>query len=180
MARLIHLNGPPGIGKSTLAALYADDYPGTLNLDVDVLHRLIGGWRDPNNRTWDLAWPLVHSLASTHLRAGHDVVLPQYHARLDEITTLETLAHHHGASFQEVVLLDSRDSATARFDHRAQTTDDPWIQHHQRFVTRDDLVRMYDALVNLVPQLPDAQVVSSTPDAIHETYDLLSKTLGQP
>jgi MoxR-like ATPase len=35
-ARLVHLNGPPGIGKSTLAAVYADRHPGTLNLDVDV------------------------------------------------------------------------------------------------------------------------------------------------
>jgi hypothetical protein len=42
VARLVHLNGPPGIGKSTPSALYADRNPGTLNLDVDFLHRLVG------------------------------------------------------------------------------------------------------------------------------------------
>ncbi|HEY3954535.1 MAG TPA: hypothetical protein VGM53_14255, partial [Streptosporangiaceae bacterium] len=39
MARLIHLNGPSRVGKSTLAHRYADNHPGTLCLDVDVLNR---------------------------------------------------------------------------------------------------------------------------------------------
>ncbi|MBA8793744.1 adenylate kinase family enzyme [Friedmanniella endophytica] len=46
MPRLIHLNGPPGIGKSTLAALGVERHPGTLDLDADQLHPLIGGWLD--------------------------------------------------------------------------------------------------------------------------------------
>lgn len=46
MPRLIHLNGPPGIGKSTLAQLYVDDHPGVLNLDIDRVRGMIGGWQD--------------------------------------------------------------------------------------------------------------------------------------
>lgn len=46
MPRVIHLNGPPGIGKSTIAQLYVDEHPGTLNLDIDRVQCLIGGWRD--------------------------------------------------------------------------------------------------------------------------------------
>lgn len=45
--RLIHVNGPPGIGKSTPADLYVKRHPGALNLDVDRLHELVGGWQDP-------------------------------------------------------------------------------------------------------------------------------------
>lgn len=43
VSRLIHLNGPPGIGKSTLARRYVDAHPGVLNCDIDVLRTLIGG-----------------------------------------------------------------------------------------------------------------------------------------
>jgi AAA domain len=78
MPRLIHLNGPPGIGKSTLSALYADRHPGTLNLDVDTLHHLIGGWQDEQTDTWPAVWSLVRTMAATHLGGGRDVVLPQY------------------------------------------------------------------------------------------------------
>ncbi|MGI8702372.1 MAG: hypothetical protein ACR2JU_14445 [Nocardioidaceae bacterium] len=37
MSRLIHLNGPSRVGKSTLARRYVDEHPGTLALDLDVL-----------------------------------------------------------------------------------------------------------------------------------------------
>ncbi|MEV6282893.1 AAA family ATPase [Kribbella sp. NPDC051770] len=171
MPRLIHLNGPPGIGKSTLAALYADRAPGILNLDVDVVHRLVGGWADENNRTWDLVWPVVHAMAATHLGGGHDVVVPQYHARPDEIATLEGLAHRHQASFHEVILLDGREAAAERFARRAGATDDPWIRHHH--LSRARLDALYDDLLRLSEARPDAVVVPSTADAVEATYELL-------
>jgi adenylate kinase family enzyme len=61
--RLIHLNGPPGIGKSTLARLYVGDHPGVLNLDIDLVRTLIGGWQDRFAETgrssgrWRSPWP---------------------------------------------------------------------------------------------------------------------------
>ena len=46
MARLIHLNGPSRVGKSTLAHRYAGNHPGTVCLDVDVLVGQVDGWRE--------------------------------------------------------------------------------------------------------------------------------------
>jgi adenylate kinase family enzyme len=105
---LIHLNGPPGIGKSTLSALYAARHPGTLNLDIDTLHRLVGGWEDPNNHTHEVLRPIALAMASTHLEGARDVILPQYLARIDEIQAFERVAQQHGADFLEVVLLDEK------------------------------------------------------------------------
>ncbi|MDQ3306760.1 MAG: hypothetical protein M3499_00100 [Actinomycetota bacterium] len=42
MSRLTHVNGPPGIGKSTLARRYVNGHPGVLNCDIDVLKTLVG------------------------------------------------------------------------------------------------------------------------------------------
>jgi predicted kinase len=134
MARLVHLNGPPGIGKSTLSALYADRNPGTLNLDVDTLHRLVGGSQDEESDTWPLVWSLIRAMAATHLDGGRDVVLPQYVAKVNEIIGFENLARQHGAGFREVVLLDDREAAIERFNRRAQDSDDPWIRHHHRLI----------------------------------------------
>lgn len=41
MARLVHLKGPPRVGKSTLARRCANEHPGVLALDLDVLADLV-------------------------------------------------------------------------------------------------------------------------------------------
>jgi predicted kinase len=183
VARLVHLNGPPGIGKSTLAALYADRHPGTLNLDVDTLHRLVGGWRDEETDTWPAVWPLVHAMAATHLDGGHDVVLPQYSGDLDQITGFEKLAREHGARMCEVVLLDERDAAIERFGRRARDSDDAWIRHHHRLIEEGGgpavLGTMYDNLLETVRRRPGAVVVPSVAGAVRETYELLADALRE-
>jgi predicted kinase len=184
MARLVHLNGPPGIGKSTLSALLADRNPGTLNLDVDALHRLVGGWRDEQTDTWPLVWSLARAMAATHLGGGYDVVVPQYHGRLEEIGALEDLARTHGADFREIVLLDDQEAAIERFNRRAKDSDDPWIRHHHRLIELGGgdvvLETMYANLIEVVRNRPGTAVVPSTVDAVEQTYQLLVDVLREP
>ena len=145
MSRLLHLNGPPGIGKSTLARRYADDHPGTLVCDVDVLRTLIGGWRDDFARAGSLIRPAALALIEAYLREGHDVVLPQLLVRPAERDRFEAAATRAGAAYVERVLLDTAEATVARFHQRSGA--DPW--HHQvRAIVAeqggDDVLRDYD------------------------------------
>ena len=180
MATLIHLNGPPGIGKSTLAALWAERHPGTLDLDIDQLHPLIGGWRDPARDTHALARPLGKALAAAHLGLGQDVVMPQNITRLSEVEAFEAIAHARGATFREVVLLDDRDAALARFEER--TDDSAWNRHNREVVAAlggaDFLGAMYDRLLEVLAARPGAVVLRSTAGAVEETYAALERALG--
>ncbi|MFI7121323.1 AAA family ATPase [Amycolatopsis sp. NPDC049868] len=107
MARLIHLNGLSRVGKSTLARRYADEHPGTLALDLDVLTGLIGGWRENFFAALEIARGHGRDMAARHLRDGHDVILPQLvtvHDR-DPDPAFEAAARASGATYLEVVLL---------------------------------------------------------------------------
>jgi predicted kinase len=177
---LIHLNGPPGIGKSTLSALYVDRHPGALNLDVDSLHVLVGGWRDPSNQTHQVLRPIALAMAGTHLHGGRDVVLPQYFARLDEIRAFEKVAAGHGADFIEFILLDAKEESIARFDRRQDRTS--WDEHNRRVVSLHGgptmLATMYDQLLEIARLRRSAVIIRSEVGAIEETYALLIKVLS--
>jgi predicted kinase len=176
---LIHLNGPPGIGKSTLSALYAERHPGTLNLDIDSLHPLVGGWQNADIHTHELLRPVALAMASTHLGRGRDVILPQYLARPDEIDAFEKVAHEQGAEFLEVILLCDKAESIARFDHRRD--DSPWGKHNRRLVALQGgsamLASMYDQLLEILQLRPSAAVVHSKPEAVENTYASLSQIL---
>jgi hypothetical protein len=179
VTRLIHLNGPPGIGKSTISALYADRHPGTLNLDIDQLHSLVGGWNDPDNHTHEVLRPVALAMAATHLDGGRDVVLPQYLARLHEITAFSDVATARDAEFFEVILLGNKEESVARFDRHPDRTS--WGEHNRREVARSGgpklLASMYDQLLEVVHLRPGAVIIRSEAEAIEETYALLMEGL---
>ena len=182
--RLIHLNGPPGIGKSVLAQLWAEDHPGALNLDIDRLRALIGGWRERFAETGEIVRPLALGMAGTHLRGGRDVVMPQYLGRLSEIERFEAAAHDAGAAFREIVLMDTKEHALERFGRRGDDGDDEVAWHHyvQELVERGGgqalLARMYDQLTAVLAARPMATVIPSTAGAIPQAYRALTAALS--
>ena len=126
--RLVHLNGPPGVGKSTLARLLGADDPGALVLDADVVVAMIAGWRDDFWATLPAARRLGAAMARDHLAAGHDVLLPQLVTSEEEIAPYLTSVAAAGATYVEVVLLADAATADGRFTGRVSGGVDPVAQ----------------------------------------------------
>lgn len=123
MPRLIHLNGPSRVGKSTLARRYTDEHPGTLALELDVLAGLIGGWRENFSTALGIAREHGRALATRHLREGYDVVLPQLVTSHDRAPGFEEVAREADATYVEVALLVDDDEHLQRL-HAKQPIND--------------------------------------------------------
>jgi len=183
MTRLIHLNGPPGIGKSTLARRYVDEHPGVLDCDIDVLRSLIGGWQQDFGHAGALIRPAALALVEAYLRDGRDVVLPQLLMDPGQVTRFEAAATRAGAAFVERILMDTAAASVERF-HRRGGADpaDPWHAQAREIVAAeggDELLRAYHSgLEHLAVLRPEAVVVTSIEGEIDQTYDSLVASLA--
>lgn len=173
MPALIHLNGPTGVGKSTIAARYAADHPRTLNLDADEIVRLVGGWQDDFFGTVSLVRPLALAMAATHLSSGNDVVMPQLIARRSERDRFADTARCAGADYLEFVLLAPADVAVRRFQRR-----DHHIDGAVRTLGGAAMIhRIRDQFTRYLT--PESVVIETGEADAEQTYQALMAALGR-
>jgi len=141
--------------------MYVDEHPLALNLDVDQIRSLIGGWRDAAESGL-LARAIALAAARTHLVAGHDVVIPQFLGRVAFLEQVELLAREVGADFHEIVLLDSKANSLRRFVSRGDAT--------KAHVGPAELSVMYDRLLSVIAARPGARVVPTVAGQVERAY----------
>lgn len=177
------LNGPPGIGKSTIALMYVDQHPGVLNLDIDRLTQMIGGWRSDRNRIVAMGRTDALAMGAAHLRTGSDVIVPQLVGRLSELERFEGVARDAGVAFCHIVLMDGKAGSAERFVRRGDHTQDPWLRElhaHVDLLGREEVLsRIYEDLSDVVRSRLTSILVTSEEGAIQQTYDLVAAALAQ-
>ena len=177
MARLIHLNGPSRVGKSTLARRYADNHPGTVCLDVDVLVGQVSGWREDFSAAFRIARTRGVALAKSHLHNGQDVVVPQLVTIFDQGNPFEAAAAEVGARFVEVALLVDTDEHTRRLAGKEPASDvEARIQSNLE--TSDLLERIRGHLAKYLHGRPETIQLDTTGLTIDQTYVRLTNLLS--
>lgn len=86
-----------------------------LKLDTDQVVSLIGGWQDNFWEALKAGQLLAISMAETHLRARHDVVVPQLATKVEEVQGFQAAADRAGAEYREIVLMASKQQMIDRF-----------------------------------------------------------------
>jgi predicted kinase len=173
--KLVLLNGPPAVGKSTVARRYADDHPLTLVLEIDLVRGLLGAWLDDPQRSGWAARMIALAMARTHLEGGHDVVVPQLLTRREFVEMLQETTEASAATFYEVALIDPRDVVLARLEQRSESSGGfsaRALMEKQGNAPGD----AYDAFVAALAERPDAVVID---DPLSDAgYESLLRLIG--
>ena len=179
MPTLIHLNGPSGVGKSTLAQCYVDEHRGVLNLDIDKVVALIGGWQYNFGSTLAPARKIATAMAETHLASGHDVLMPQLVTSLNAVQCFEDAAARVGANYVEIALIVDPIEQVRRF--RAKSDRSQIDRHIQRFVDSKGgdtlLERIHRHFTEYLEERPLARHLSSDGLDQEAGYNVLRATL---
>jgi hypothetical protein len=180
LPRLIHLNGPPGIGKSTIARRYAADHPGVLVLDVDRLRSFVGGVGFLE--AGEIVRPLAVALMTTHLSGGRDVVYPQLASDPDEAAGVERATRDAGGEYVGLLLMADEATAVRRFHDRPDDPSAPWLDEVREIVSGlggDDALRAYrQSLLDLAAARGD-RVITAVDGQVEQTYADVLAALGR-
>lgn len=147
MPRLVLLNGAPGVGKSTIAALVAERQPNAVAVDVDEI-RLGLPDTDPA-ASGRVARERAVELVREHLGAGRDVVIGHHLAKADFIEELAADAGDLDAEFVEILLMVPAGVLRQRHVEDGRT------------VTHSDATRLIDAVHALALVRPRAELVDA-------------------
>ncbi len=163
---LVLLNGPPGVGKSTVASALAATRPLAFALDIDAIRHRLGLWQGDEAASGRQARRLAVAMIRQHLGDGHDVIVGQYLARPEFIETLEATAEASEACFVEVVLSLSASQLADRLGTRRDCPDRPEHAINNALVGPDDAAQLTASIERIVAIRPQAAVVvvTGTPD----------------
>ena len=179
---LLLVNGPPGIGKSNIAARYIEDHPLTLLVEIDAIRSSLGQWQ-VHEETKLIARRLAVALMEAHLRDGHDVIVPQFLGRTAFIAELDEVANRSDAELVEAMLSADRSAVTGRFTARRSAFRDAGTFHPEAGladVSVDAAIAGSMALLDAVRiERPDTRLVSAEA-GVDETYAALLVALDDP
>lgn len=164
--QLILLNGAAGAGKTTIAQKYLDAHP--LALSVNDIIVMMGQWLKYEPTARELVFELTKSMASTHLSAGHDVILPYLLIDASHADAFEEIARRYDARFFEIVLLSDKEEAVERLLQRGT-----WGEVGTSPITESDrpvIEDLYDKMVAALDKRPNMVKIHPVQGEIEATY----------
>lgn len=178
MSVLLHLNGAPGVGKSTIAERLVAARPGWLNCDIDILRTLIGGWQDDFATAGAHIRPVAREMMAAQLATGRGVVLPQLIMQDRELAQFKSLATVCGVPYVHVFIDASREELAMRWQRR--NAGNPWAATSQRVLRElggTDAVLMAGALARELAVVDRAVFIRSDKGRIDDAVDQVANLL---
>lgn len=171
--KVIIMNGPCGVGKSTaVSAVHADDSRSFL-IDVDAQSRFIAHYADFENREyrWDLTIEITHALMDLVLARGENVYIDKMVYAPETIDSYYKFAKKHGAEVIEIIMWADKETVMKRAEDRG------W--HDGGLLTPEKCEMFWHKIEELKKERPKAHVLDTTNLNPKEVIEEVKKIIKQ-
>ena len=169
--RLIIINGPSGVGKSTIAERISHALPLSLLLDIDAQRRFISGYRELRKESYDLVFNFCLAAVDAHLRAGHDVIIEKIIRNDDsKLTELERIGQQHGAQVYELILNARKETVLRRAHERGF--------QEGGSLTPEKAAQFWEEVQSLIPRRSNVHVIDTDQQTLEDTWNHATKIIG--
>lgn len=161
--KLILINGPVGVGKSTVSMYLHRDIPNSVLIDVDELRRSIPNYKEQRKESLLLAYEKTKDALMEHLKKGETVIIDKAIGSSETLDSFIQVGKECGAGVREIILFASKEVVQRRADERGYKPGG--------LLTRERVGELWDESDRLRRNRQSLVVIDTNSLSIEETYE---------
>ncbi len=168
--KLIIINGPSGIGKSTLAVQLHQEIPSSFLVDIDELRRtIIPDYRERREESLRLSEVRAAEIIEEQLKSGHDVIIDKAILNEEVLESFVQLGNSLDAQVFEFFLFTDKETLQKRADDRGYKPGG--------LLTRERVGELWEKANALKEKRSDAIIIDTTNTGREEVFNRVTQEL---
>ncbi len=168
--KLIILNGPCGVGKSTVAAKLHVDMPLSFLLEIDAQRRFISHYREYAEESRVMNLSIAKAIIKSCLEERRDIIIDKMTFGQNILNFYYDIAKTYGADVYEIILWAPKEIIMQRADERG------WVD--DGLLTPEKCEFFWDKMNEVKEHRPHAHVINTESISEDAVYSQVMKIVG--
>jgi broad-specificity NMP kinase len=169
--RLILLNGPCGVGKSTVAEIIHRELRGSVLINLDTLRRFVSGHHELRAQSHDLSVALTAAMLNACAVHSTDAVVDKMLYDNAALDTFRRIVTEHGGTAFEFLLWADKETVVRRSDIRGYRPNGVY--------TREKCLAFWETMDTFRKQRPTADIIDTTKESPTEVAAYIMEAVNQ-
>lgn len=168
--KIIIINGPCGVGKSSIAEKLHKNKPHSFLLDIDSLRRLFSRYQEERDESRTSSLKLSESIVNTCLDMGYDVIIDKMQYDTKVLDAYYGIAKQKGSEVREIILWASKSVVMERANIRG------WKDSGS--LTPEKCEAFWDQIDAMKDTRPNAVIIDTSDISLEESYIQVERSVA--